>query len=102
MLARATVGDPDVLIVDEPTAGLDPAHAVAAAGALRARADAGRTVVVALHDLSLALRIADDVLALKDGRVVAAGPAADVLTDPVLSRLFGLPVRVADGGIRFG
>ena len=102
MLARATVGDPDLLIVDEPTAGLDPAHALAAARALRARTDAGRTVVVALHDLSLALRIADDALALKHGRVHATGPAAAVFDDSGLSRLFDLPIRVADGAVRFG
>ena len=106
MLARATVGDPELLIVDEPTGGLDPRHALDAAVRLRALADGGRTVIVALHDLDLAARIADDVIALKAGRIVAAGPIRTVLTEPMLSGLYDVAVTVrADGdalAIRFG
>lgn len=98
MLARATVGDPELLIVDEPTAGLDPRHALDAGRRLRALADAGCTVVVALHDLDLAARIADDVVALKRGRVVATGPAATVLTDATLGALYDVPVRITRDG----
>lgn len=94
MLARATVGDPELLIVDEPTAGLDRRHALDAGRRLRSLADDGRTVVVALHDLDLAARIADDVVALKDGQLVAQGSAADVLTDEVLGALYDVDVRV--------
>ena len=94
MLARATVGEPELLLIDEPTVGLDPRHALDAGRRLRALADAGCTVVVALHDLDLAARIADDVLALKDGRVAAQGVAADVLTDALLGRLYDIGVRV--------
>ena len=106
MEARATVADPELLIVDEPTAGLDPRHAIDAARRLRARADAGRTVVMAIHDLDLALRVADDVVALRDGAVLAAGAAGDVLAPDVLERLFDLPARLIRDGdgasIRFG
>lgn len=102
MLARATVGAPELVIVDEPTAGLDPRHALDAGGALRALADAGRTVIVALHDLDLAHRLADHVVALDAGRVAAAGPAAAVFTPGVLGQLYGLPARVTADGIRFG
>lgn len=105
MLARATVGEPELLIVDEPTAGLDPRHALDAGQRLRALADAGCTVIVALHDLDLAVRIADEVLSVKDGRVIAHGPAADVFTDAVLGALYDVPARVvrdADGAsVRF-
>jgi len=94
MLARATVADPELLIVDEPTAGLDPRHAIDAALRLRARADAGRTVVMAIHDLDLALRVADDVVALRDGAVLAAGPIAEVMTEPLLERLFDVRTRI--------
>jgi iron complex transport system ATP-binding protein len=105
MLARATVGDPEVLIVDEPTAGLDPRHAIDAVNRLRQAADAGRTVVMAIHDLNLAFRVADDVVAVKDGRVLAVGAAAEVFTEALLARLYDVRVRVtrdADGAeIRF-
>lgn len=105
MLARATVGEPELLIVDEPTAGLDPRHALDAGRRLRTLADDGCTVVVALHDLDLALRIADDVVAVKDGRVAGQGPVEAIFTDAVLGELYDVPARVrrdADGAsIRF-
>ncbi|MES2449053.1 MAG: ABC transporter ATP-binding protein [Pseudomonadota bacterium] len=93
-LARAIVGDPELLIVDEPTAGLDPRHAIDAARRLRARADAGRTVVIAIHDLDLALRFADDVVAVRDGRLLGVGPVADVMTEDMLGRLYDVRVRI--------
>ncbi len=102
MLARATVADPELLIVDEPTAGLDPRHALAAAAALRARADVGRTVIVAVHDLDLVLRMADRVVALKDGQLHAAGPSIEVLAAATLTTLYDVSVSIADAGIRFG
>lgn len=105
MLARATVGEPELLIVDEPTTGLDPRHALDAGRRLRALADAGCTVIVALHDIDLALRIADDAIAMKQGRVHAAGPVEAVFTEPLLGALYDVAVTVRrdDGGasIRF-
>lgn len=94
MLARATVGDPELLIVDEPTAGLDPRHAMDAARRLRAIADSGRTVVAALHDLDLAISIADDAVALSGGRVAAGGAADTILREPVLDELYATRTRV--------
>lgn len=94
MLARATVGDPEILIVDEPTAGLDPRHALDAGRRLRALADGGCTVIVALHSLDLALRIADDAVAVKDARIVAQGTADAIFTDAGLGRLYDVEVRV--------
>jgi iron complex transport system ATP-binding protein len=106
MLARATVADPELLIVDEPTAGLDPRHAIDAVSRLRVRADAGRTVVMAIHDLDLALRFADAVVALRAGEVLAVGSTCEVLTKDVLERLYDVPVQVLGNGreasIRFG
>ena len=105
MLARAIVSDPELLIVDEPTADLDPRHGIDAARRLRARADAGRTVIVAIHDLDLALRFADDIVAIRDGKLLAAGPVAKVMTEPMLAELFDVRTRIirdAEGAaIRF-
>lgn len=94
MLARAIVGDPELLIVDEPTAGLDPRHAIAAAQRLRACANAGRTVIMAMHEIDLALRFADDVVAVKDGRVLWAGPVAAVVTADSLGQLYDIAVHL--------
>ncbi|MFC0205507.1 ABC transporter ATP-binding protein [Novosphingobium soli] len=105
MLARAIVGDPELLIVDEPTAGLDPRHAIDAMRRLRARADAGRTVIVAIHDLDLALNHADNIVAIRDGRLLTQGPVAEVVTEDLLATLYDVRIRIlrdADGvAVRF-
>ena len=91
MLARALAGMPDWLLADEPLASLDPAHQVDMLDRLRGLAERGRGVVIVLHDLSHAARIADDVLLLREGRTVASGPAEEVLNPDVLEQAFGVP-----------
>jgi iron complex transport system ATP-binding protein len=100
MLARALVGDPLVLIVDEPLSGLDPRHAIDTARRLRALAvEQGRLVIAAMHDLTLALRQATRVLALGGGRLCADGPPQVAVDDALLLRLFEVDGRVrADAG----
>ncbi|WP_081095270.1 ABC transporter ATP-binding protein [Erythrobacter donghaensis] len=98
MLARAIVGDPALLIVDEPTAGLDPRHAIDAVQRLKARTTAGCTVVMAIHDLDLALAFADSILAIRDGRLLAHGPTHEVVTESLLTSLYDVPVRLSRDG----
>lgn len=98
MLARALVGDPDILIADEPVAGLDPRHAIDAMQRLRDMADRGRLVIVALHDLALAARYADRIVAMREGRVLADGPAAEVCTPGTLKDLFDVTAHVSTDG----
>jgi ABC-2 type transport system ATP-binding protein len=78
-LAIALVGDPRVLVLDEPTTGLDDEHARLVTRALR-DVSRGRTTFVITHDLSLALD-ADVVLVVEQGRIVEAGAPADLLAD---------------------
>ncbi len=94
MLARALVGEPEVLIVDEPTAGLDPRHTLEAMSRLRAVADNGKLVIAAIHDLTLAARYATRVLALQAGRMAAYGTVADVLTAGLVRTLFEVEASV--------
>jgi iron complex transport system ATP-binding protein len=101
MLARALVGDPQVLIVDEPLAGLDPRHTQDAARRLQQLAiEQGKLVICTVHDLTIALRRASRVWALKDGCLLADGPAAEVISAPVLRELFEVDVCVAGAGDR--
>lgn len=83
------------LLLDEPTASLDPGHAARLLAAVRrfARARACAVVVV-IHDLSAATRCADRVALLDAGRCVADGPPAEVLTPERLHRCFGAPFDV--------
>jgi iron complex transport system ATP-binding protein len=97
MLARALVGDPQVLIVDELTAGLDPRHALDALARMKGLADEGRLVVASIHDLTLAARHADRVVALKAGRVVDDGPTRKVLSPELLREVFEVDALISDG-----
>jgi iron complex transport system ATP-binding protein len=98
MLARALIGDPQVLIADEPTAGLDPRHSLDTAGRLRALAAQGKLVIAAMHDLTLAARYSTHLLAMLDGRLAAFGPTAKVLTPDLLRQVFGVEARVTGLG----
>jgi iron complex transport system ATP-binding protein len=97
LVARALAQESRVLIADEPTAGLDPAHALGLFGTFRQLAAEGRAVIVALHDLTLAARFCHHVVLLVAGRVAASGPAAEVLQPAPLSAAFG--VTIANGVI---
>jgi len=76
-IARALVGEPEVLLADEPTGNLDPKLSVEIIELMMAAADRGTTVVVATHDLSLVERYGRRVLRLEDGRVVEQAPNAE-------------------------
>ena len=81
-IARALAPSPQVLLCDEPTSALDPELAAEVSDVLRRLAAGGVTMVMATHDLRLASAIARDVLFLEGGRVVEAGPAAQVFGAP--------------------
>jgi iron complex transport system ATP-binding protein len=93
-LARALAQEASLLLLDEPIAGLDIAHQLAAMDLLRATATGGRAVVVALHDLALAARRCDRVLLLAGGALAADARPADVFTPETLARVFGVRAEV--------
>lgn len=94
MLARALVGSPELLVVDEPVTGLDPVHAFSAMARLAAWAKSGRTVIASLHDLTLATRYAARIVALKEGRVAGEG----ALTPAMIRDVFGVEARMRGEG----
>lgn len=98
LIARVLAGEPDWLLADEPMTGLDPGHQLDAAALFRRMADAeGRGVVVTLHDLALAARLADQVLVLADGRVLAHGVPSQALSAEVLGAAYDIDARVTAG-----
>lgn len=94
LLARVLAGEPRWLLADEPLASLDPVHQIALLDQLRALAAGGMGVVIVLHDLIQAARAADDVLLLKEGRIISFGPAAKALAHQPLREAFGVEVMV--------
>ncbi|MBU2360185.1 MAG: ABC transporter ATP-binding protein [Alphaproteobacteria bacterium] len=94
-IAMALAQQTEVLLLDEPTTFLDIAHQIEVLDLLvdLNRAD-GTTIVMVLHDLNLAARYADWIMALAKGQLYAAGPPADVLTAGMVQSVFGLDCRI--------
>jgi iron complex transport system ATP-binding protein len=90
LLARVFAGTSQWILADEPFAGLDPAHQFEAADLLRNFATAGGGVVLTIHDLSLAARIADRIIVLNDGRVAADGIPEVALDSSILRKVYGV------------
>lgn len=94
-IALALAQDTELLLLDEPTTFLDLRHQLDVLDLVAdLHAEAGRTVVMVLHDLGQAARYADHLVVLKDGRLAAAGPPAEVLTADLVEAVFQVPCQV--------
>jgi iron complex transport system ATP-binding protein len=90
LIARVLAQETPVILADEPVAGLDPAHQIAAMKVFRSLAMENRSVLVSLHDLGLAARYCDRLVLLDHGRIVADGPPRHVLDDARLRAVFAI------------
>jgi iron complex transport system ATP-binding protein len=96
-ISMALAQGTDLLLLDEPTTYLDLSHQIDVLELVaRLHAERGRTVAVVLHDLNLAARYAQRLVAMKDGVVVASGTPHEVLTEQLLAEVFDLEARVID------
>ncbi|GAA0520458.1 ABC transporter ATP-binding protein [Saccharopolyspora thermophila] len=99
-VALALAGDPRVVLADEPTTGLDRPLVHRTVDLLADTATADRAVLLITHDLAAARRVATDIAVMYASRIVEAGPAAEVLTDPWHPYTAGLLGALPDGGFR--
>ncbi|WP_336658922.1 ABC transporter ATP-binding protein [Leucobacter sp. USHLN153] len=95
-IAMALAQETGVLLLDEPTTFLDIAHQIDVLELCARLTGRGRTVVAVLHDLNLAARYADHMVAMHDGRIIASGSASDVITPDVLKTAYSLDALVLD------
>jgi len=96
-MALALAQDTPVLLLDEPTTFLDIAAQIDLLDlAWKLNREEGRTIVVILHDLNMAARYADLIVALKDGELVASGTPAEVMTGDILRNVFGIEATITD------
>ncbi|GAA3474429.1 ABC transporter ATP-binding protein [Nonomuraea roseola] len=94
-ISMALAQGTDLLLLDEPTTFLDLSHQVEVLELVRhLHQEAGRTIVMVLHDLNLAARYTDRLVAMREGRVVAAGTPHEVLTEGLLREVFDLDAKV--------
>jgi len=100
MVARALAQEARILLLDEPTAHLDVSRRLEVLALVRELAREGRSALVVSHDLGLAARECDRVALLAEGRILAAGPPAEILEPALLRRAFGVEaeiLRATDG-----
>ena len=105
VLALVLTARPQVLLLDEPTRGLDYAAKQVLAGVLRGLAADGRTVLVATHDVEFVAQVADDVVVLAEGEVVSSGPVRRVVAEspsfaPQVTKVLGSPWLRVDEVVR--
>ncbi|HEY8492473.1 MAG TPA: ABC transporter ATP-binding protein [Myxococcota bacterium] len=97
VVARALAQEPRLLLLDEPTAFLDLRHRLDVLARVRAFAAAGGSALVVSHDLGLAARACDRLALLAGGRILAAGPPAEVLVPELLREAFAIEAHVVPG-----
>ena len=99
-IARAMATDPEIIFFDEPTSALDPELTAEVLSAMRRLADEGMTMIVVTHEMGFARNVADRVVFMEDGRIVAQAPAREFFDRPANERVCAF-LRTA-GGERFG
>ncbi|QKT11725.1 ABC transporter ATP-binding protein [Rhodococcus sp. W8901] len=96
-ISMALAQGTDILLLDEPTTYLDLSHSVEVLDLVdRMHEELGRTVIMVLHDLNLAVRYSDHLIVMSEGRIVASGAPQDVISAELLLEVFGLEAAVID------
>lgn len=94
-LAMLVAQDAECLLLDEPTSALDVAHQVEVLGLVhRLARERGLGVIVVLHDVNMAARFCDEIIALHSGRLIARGTPADLMRGEQLEAIYGLPMGI--------
>jgi iron complex transport system ATP-binding protein len=96
-IARALVQAPKLMVLDEPTAFLDVRHQIEALAIVQGAVSSTMAAVAVLHDVNVASRFASHAVLLREGRVVASGPVAQVMTAALLSQVYGVQMRQQPG-----
>ncbi|ORI20637.1 ABC transporter ATP-binding protein [Rhodococcus sp. 1168] len=96
-ISMALAQGTDILLLDEPTTYLDLAHSLEVLDLIdRLHEDLGRTVIMVLHDLNLAVRYSDQIIVMSQGEIVEAGRPQDVISEKLLFDVFGLEAKVIE------
>lgn len=96
-IARALAQEPQVLLLDEPTANLDLKHALEVLDTLRELSKKDITVIMAIHDLNLAVRYCNHIVLIQGGKIFAEG-GKEILTPENIHQLYGVDVKIINDG----
>jgi iron complex transport system ATP-binding protein len=92
-IARALAQQPEILLLDEPTANLDIRHTIEIMDLLKGLCSKGLTVVIAIHDINLAMRYASHIMMLKEGEIFAFG-GNEIITEQYIEKLYDVRVKI--------
>jgi iron complex transport system ATP-binding protein len=92
-IARALAQQPEILLLDEPTANLDLKHQLEVLKTLKKLSEQGITVIIAIHDLNLALQYSDHFILLKDGEIFTSG-SKEIISAENIKNLYGVNVKI--------
>ena len=95
-LARVLAVKAPIIIVDEPTAALDPHYQIDILSRLKTEADTGALVISVMHDLALVARFADHVIVLNEGKAIAEGDVATTMTPAIMQAVFRISLYMAE------
>lgn len=94
-IAMVIAQNTEYVLLDEPLNNLDMKHSVQIMKVLRRMVDElGKTVIIVIHDINFASVYSDDIVALKNGRVVKEGPAAEIIDSSVLKQVYGMDIQI--------
>lgn len=94
-IAMALVQDTEILLLDEPTTYLDPAHQLEILNVLKMiNKEHKKTIVMTIHDINLASRFSDRVIAMKEGQVLKEGTPSEVITEETLKQVFAIEAEI--------
>ena len=97
LVARTLAQESDILLLDEPTTFLDPRHEVETMALCRRLADEkGKTIIVTLHNLELAVKYSDVMVFMKGGRVVVSGSPSEILNEALLRDVYDLDMKIVE------
>ncbi len=97
MLARGLVQEPEILLLDEPTANLDVKHQLGVTKLLKEISDENHTLIIMIcHDLNIAAKYADVILMMKDGTIYAAGTPEEVMTEENIRDVYDVDCRIIE------
>ncbi|MCK5726802.1 MAG: ABC transporter ATP-binding protein [Thiotrichaceae bacterium] len=94
LIARALAQQPEILLADEPTNGLDPAHQIRMMETFQQVVSDGCTVLLSIHDINLAAQYCDRILLMQEGHLVHDGAVKEVFTQENLSQVYGIETEI--------